>query len=502
MADAPTAVLDRAAGMDELPTDIDVAAASATHLVVTQWLSDAVRSRLGAVSGLDLVDDIDRVGGAALVVVSTRLPAQQASIVSELRAATTCPIVAIVHPGGEATAVDFLAAGASGLVAEGNEGAVVAFLGDEHDGSGFLESFEQTLGRRSLRSHTAAGDRDPVTRLRGESALESRLAATHGPVPRLAYARLVGLEEATRRLSMEAKELLRRRIALQCDEVCRNYAAEIYATAPGEFAVVSEDLGIAEFERLGQELMERVRGYSPDRSAPLRLAIGHAGPEATAAIDSLRELALRGADLAATLTDGAIVGAERLTMSLAASTELDTMLRAVALVEERDAYPGSHGERVSKTAVAIGEAMGLSAQSLVKLRLAARLHDVGKLDLSDDVVAGTVETLDGSALQQYHTHPYRGAALLRPNAGYEVAEAVASHHEHWDGTGFPDGLDGTDIPVGARIIAAADAMDRWSAGGAVSDVPSAAAVEKLQEGAGTLFDPAVVDACVTLFGNT
>jgi HD-GYP domain-containing protein (c-di-GMP phosphodiesterase class II) len=397
--------------------------------------------------------------------------------------------------------VEFLAAGATGLVAEGNEGAVVSFLGDEHESNGLLETFENSLGKRTTRPHTATGDRDPVTRLRGESALESRLAATHGPVPRLAFARLVGLDDATRRLSVEARELLRRRIALQCDQVCRHFSAEIFATAPGEFAIVADHLGAAEFERLGRELVERVRGYTPDRAAPLRLAIGHAGPEAAGAIDSLRELALRGVDLASRLSDETIVSAEKLTISLAATTELDTMLRAVALVEERDAYPGSHGERVAQTAVAVGEAMDLGTQRLMKLRLAGRLHDVGKLDLDDGIVAGTIDTLQGEQLAKYQTHPRRGAAMLRANAGHEVAELVASYHERWDGTGFPDGLEGTAIPLGARILSAADALDRWSVNGSAPERPGSAAVEKLREGSGTWFDPAVVEACVDVFGN-
>ena len=92
--------------------------------------------------------------------------------------------------------------------------------------------------------------------------------------------------------------------------------------------------------------------------------------------------------------------------------------------------------------------------------------------------------------------------MLLANAGPEVAEAVATHHERWDGTGFSAGLEGTAIPLGGRIIAAADALDRWSVNGVAPERPTAAAIQKLQDGAGTLFDPRVVEAGVNVFGNT
>ena len=502
MANAKTAVLERADDAESANADADAVAPPTTQLVVTQWLSDAVRVRLGALAALELIDDADRAYEAALVVVSTRLPAgTSATVVSDIRAGSTCPIVAIVHPGGESIGVELLAAGASGLVAEGNEEAVASYLGGEGESDGLLETFEQRFDKRSSAHRSNMGDRDPITRLRGQPALDARLAAANTVVPRLAYARILGLDDATRRLSVEARELLRRRIALQCEQVCRHHDADLFTTSPDEFAVLADHLGAVEFERLGRELIEVAHGYSPDRSAPLRLAVGHAGPEATTSTDSLRELAMRGTDMAVALADGSIVGAERLTQSLAASTELDTIMRVASLVEERDPYPGSHGDRVSRTAVSLGESMGLSARALIRVRLAARLHDIGKIDLDDAAIRGNEDTLNGEALLGYQAHAERGAAILVATAGREVAESVSSHHERWDGSGFPEGLEGSAIPQGARIIAVADALDRWSVNGTAPERPTAAAVQKVIDGSGTLFDPAVVQACVGVFGN-
>jgi HD-GYP domain-containing protein (c-di-GMP phosphodiesterase class II) len=501
VANAQTAVLEREE--DDPSAEAAPAPDSIAQLVVTQWLSEAVRSRLAAVSGLELDDDAGRFREAALIVVSTRIPAgASATVVSDIRAVSSCPIVAIVHPGGESLGAELIAAGASGLVAEGNEEAVATYLGGDGESSGLLDTFEQSLDKRAPGHRHATGDRDPVTRLRGAKALESRLAAaaTSG-APRLAYARLLGLDDATRRLSVEARDLLRRRIALQCEQVCRSRDAEIFTTAAGEFVVLADHLAVVDFERLGRELIEVVHGYSPDRSTPLRLAVGHAGPEATSSIDSLRELALRGVEMAVTLNDGSIVGADRLTQSLAATTELDTMMHLITVVEQRDPSPGSHGDRVARTAVSLAEAMGLGARALVRLRLAARFHDVGKIDLDDASIAGDEESLSGEALLGYQAHPERGAAMLIAAAGREVAEAVSAHHERWDGSGFPEGLDGTSIPLAARIIAVADALDRWSVNGAAPERPTAAAIQRVTDGAGSRFDPAVVQACVEVFGT-
>ncbi len=498
MADAEAAVLDPAAAPEAAPD------AQPTSLVVTRWLSDAARTRLNATGKLELVDDIDQAAAAALVVVSTRIPVGESpAFLEELRTTTASPIVAVVHPGGEETAVELLSAGASAIVAEGNEQHVVALLGSDNDGKGLLERYEQSVDRRSSGTGTGSGDLDPVTRLRGAGGLASRLAAAQGTaVPRLGFARIVGLERATRRLSEEARDFLRRRVARQMEELCHHFRAELYATAPGEFAIVADDLGVADFERLAHEMTELIAGYSPDRNAPLALAVGHAGPEATSYVETLRDLAMRGMELATDQPDQGVVGAERLAMSLAASTELEATMRAAAVVEERDPYPGSHGERVARHAVVLAETLDLTATSQLVVRLAARLHDVGKLTLSDEAIAGTEDSLTGDELRAYQEHPERGAEMLRASAGTEVAEAVAAHHERWDGSGFPKGLSGDEIPLAARIISVADALDRWSVNGTVPDRPTASAVQKVTEGSETLFDPTVVTACVKAFGSS
>ena len=498
MPDADAAVLDPAA----VP-EAESAEAEPTHLVVTHWLSESARARMYGAGNLEIADDPAQAPAAALIVVSTRIPAGESpTFISELRNSSTAPIVAVVHPGGEDVAVELLTEGASGIVAEGNKEHVAAFLGADSDGSGLLKTFETSIDRRTTGQSPASGDRDSVTRLRGSTALAARLAAGQtGPVPRLGFARVLGLEEATRRLSVEARDLIKRRIAFQFEELYHHYQTEVYATGTEEFAFVADDLGVVEFERLGLELIELIRGYSPDRNAALSLAMGHAGPEATSYVETLRELAVRGMELAADQPDQQIIGSERLAMSLAASTELEAAMRAVAVVEERDAYPPPHGERVARHAAALAEALTLNPHATTVLRLAARLHDIGKLALDAEAAAGTEDSLSGEELQAYQEHAAKGAEILRASAGAEVAAAVGAHHERWDGSGFPSGLSGDEIPLSARIVAVADALDRWSVNGSVPNRPTAAAVQRVTEGSETLFDPAVVEACVKTLGS-
>ncbi len=497
MAEADTALMEPDAGASAAP---EVSEPLAAHLVVSYWLAEAARSRLAASGALTVVDDDARLAEAGLVVVSTRVPAgASASFVGELRGKVSCPIVAIVHPGGEDVAVEFLAAGASGLVAEGNEESVAALLGGESDETRLLANYELSLDRLA-NGVRGVGDRDLVTGLRGPADLAARLArGTGAPMPRLAFVRIVGLEESMRRLSVDARDLLRRRLALQIDEMCRSKAAEVFSTGPAEFAVVSEALSLAEFEDLGASLIEVTAGFSPDRSRLLAMAFGHAGPEATSYVETLRELALRGMELAAEQPNQGVFGAERLALTLAASTELDSAMRAITIVEARDAYPVSHGERVSQHSVAIAEAMGISERDLTKIRLAARLHDIGKVGLSDEAAATNVEKVSSELQTEYASHAERGAEILRAPAGDEVAAAVRSHHENWDGSGFPDGLVADSIPMAARIVAVADALDRWSVNGSAPDRPTPEALQRVNEGSETLFDPAVVEACNDVF---
>ncbi|GIV00959.1 MAG: hypothetical protein KatS3mg014_2574 [Actinomycetota bacterium] len=134
------------------------------------------------------------------------------------------------------------------------------------------------------------------------------------------------------------------------------------------------------------------------------------------------------------------------------------------------------------------------------VRLAGLLHDVGKVGIPPEAVHGP-DDLEGECLEAYRRHVERGARYARVSAGAQVADAIRHHHERWDGSGFPDGLAGEAIPLLARILAVADAYDRFRTTpreDGTAPTPSEC-LEHLRQEAGSAFDPVVVEAAELAF---
>lgn len=128
-------------------------------------------------------------------------------------------------------------------------------------------------------------------------------------------------------------------------------------------------------------------------------------------------------------------------------------------IEKRDPYTGGHTQRVMRYSVSIGELMGLSGKELEDLKLAAVLHDIGKIGVRDDVLLKQ-SRLEEDEVRKMNQHTEYGAEILRHVSRLkDIVPGVRSHHEKYDGSGYPDKLKGDDIPLIARIIAVADAFD-------------------------------------------
>lgn len=163
-------------------------------------------------------------------------------------------------------------------------------------------------------------------------------------------------------------------------------------------------------------------------------------------------------------------------------------------LEAKDPYTRGHSERVERHVYRTAAAMGLSVHDLQELRMAAALHDIGKIRVPDAIIRkpGALTT-DEMALMQEHSAV--GAWMLSHVASADVIAAVKHHHERWDGKGYPDGLAGTDIPLFARIIAVSDTYDAIT-----STRPYRArsehrrAIEVIRSERGSQFDPLAVDA--------
>ncbi len=158
-------------------------------------------------------------------------------------------------------------------------------------------------------------------------------------------------------------------------------------------------------------------------------------------------------------------------------------------------WQAGHGRRTASIALRIGQKAGLSADDLHHLKLASYLHDIGLLTLPLELDTGR-EPLEGESYVAVQNHPRLGAALLEPFLFLrEAAVLIAHHHERWDGAGYPYGIRGTFIPLGARILSIADAFDAVRVPGVHDrNLRDHIAVRILQVAAGSQFDPSLVDA--------
>lgn len=173
-----------------------------------------------------------------------------------------------------------------------------------------------------------------------------------------------------------------------------------------------------------------------------------------------------------------------------------------ATVDARDAYTAGHSRRVQHLALAVGRELGLSQAELDLLGHAALFHDIGKLAVPDAILLKPAGLTHGEwALMQRHAD--EGARII-DRLGFlnDAVPAIRHHHERFDGTGYPDGLTGEDIPLGARIIHVADALDSMLTTRIYRAArPSREALEELTTGSGTQFCPRCVGALERLLGD-
>ena len=138
---------------------------------------------------------------------------------------------------------------------------------------------------------------------------------------------------------------------------------------------------------------------------------------------------------------------------------MDTIEALRMVVDAKDVYTRGHSDRVSYYAVKIGEMLGLSKEELEILRISGIFHDVGKISTANDILLKR-EALSAVEFEEIKKHPIKGAMILSAVSMFkEVVPVVKCHHERIDGMGYPEGLKGNEIPLLARIIAAADAFD-------------------------------------------
>jgi diguanylate cyclase (GGDEF)-like protein len=166
-------------------------------------------------------------------------------------------------------------------------------------------------------------------------------------------------------------------------------------------------------------------------------------------------------------------------------------------LEERDRYTSEHSESVVVMTERVAQALALDEEEIGRIRLAALLHDIGKVGIPDEILHKP-GPLDEREWEIMRTHPAIGERILRAIPGMgQVARIVRHEHERWDGAGYPDGLAGEQVPIGSRVILACDAYHAMTSDRPYrSAMPHADAVGELTRNAGSQFDARVVEALV------
>ena len=308
-------------------------------------------------------------------------------------------------------------------------------------------------------------------------------------------------------LGHPAGDALLRRVADALREEVRPYD-QVARYGGDEFVLVlpGTEEGVA--RAVAERVRERVLNGAPqlDGSSIGNCSLGVSSWELPMSADDLLAAADRALLLAkrtgkarvAVATPDADEELERLQHADASPAAVQAL---AAAIEARDDYTREHSEQVVRLASGVALLLGLTADAVARVSSGALLHDVGKLAIPQEILRKD-GTLDDHEWRVMAEHPVLGEGILRRLPQLAALALIVRHeHEHWDGSGYPDGLRGEQIPIGSRIILACDSYAAMTAARPYRlALARADAVAELRARAGTQFDPAVVDALLDLLG--
>ena len=282
-------------------------------------------------------------------------------------------------------------------------------------------------------------------------------------------------------------------------------AGQAFRLGGDEFALVLPGHGEEAARRVGDKLVRDLGGAETEHGGAVSFSAG----VATFPQHGIERAELvRVADIALYWAKGegknrvrvyrpdmpAMTQLQRLATDPDRTARLQAAAALAGAVDARDAYVGSHSHRVGEYAAAVAERLKLPPDEIELIRLAGKLHDLGKLAIPEEILRkrGPLTPREREVLER---HPQIGQNMLDPLGIEPVASWVLHHHERWDGDGYPANLSGERIPMGARIIFAADSFDAMTSERVYRSALSFdEATEELRRCAGTQFDPIVIAA--------
>jgi len=182
------------------------------------------------------------------------------------------------------------------------------------------------------------------------------------------------------------------------------------------------------------------------------------------------------------------------------NTYFETIAALAKTIERRDSYTGGHADRVTFFATLTADDLGLDHPTKENVKMAALLHDIGKISIPDAILSkGSKLTFPEFEIMK--THPQNGIEIIKNiHSMKNLIPAILSHHEHFNGKGYPEGLCGKEIPLGGRIIAVVDTFDALTSSRSYRKGSSPeAGLAEIQRCSGTQFDPEIVQAFSRVF---
>ncbi len=283
---------------------------------------------------------------------------------------------------------------------------------------------------------------------------------------------------------------------------------EVFSLSSCEFVMILPGMDAAQAAVVSRKTWLRLRREALVDGRPLDIAAGiaefpkHASD--AAGLVRAAEAALRTAR--SSETEPVVVLGENLETHDRADAQLRARMRTLRstirmlaeAVDARDTHTADHSLNVSELSTALSQVMDLAEDDAQVVSLAALVHDVGLVGVHDEILLKG-STLSAQERLEMESHPVLGERILAPTRVDDVLPIVRSHHERWDGSGYPDGLTGEDIPLGARILAVCDAYEAMTSGRSYQPaIEPEAALAEIEKMSGSQFDPRVAATFVRM----